>query len=240
MSTWNEEAAVFAAHWTEFTAPARHAVADALALEPGSRVLDAGCGAGRFCALAAERGAQASGIDGAPEMIAIASRTAPTADLCVGPLDRLPWPDATFDAVAGINSLQFADDPVAALREWARVTKPGGAIAICVWGPYEECELDTIETVLRDEPWPPRFYERMLDVIDDAGLTLRAHGPISVPYVAPDFETLLDAMLFEARGYDVPDAEARERLEPAAEPFKRPDGSYRLENQFRYAVSVKP
>jgi SAM-dependent methyltransferase len=237
MNLWNEEAATFAAHWSDFTAPARRVVADALELRAGRHVLDVGCGAGRFCALAATRGARASGIDGAPEMIAIASQTAPEADLCVGPLDRLPWPEATFDAVAGINSLQFADDPVVALREWARVTKPGGSVAICVWGPHEECELEALEGPLRDEPWAPRFCDRMLDVIDEAGLGLRAHGPISVPYEAPDLETLLEAMLFDARGYGVPETEARERIPPVAQPFKRPDGSYRLENQFRYAIA---
>jgi SAM-dependent methyltransferase len=239
MNLFNDEAATFAAHWSAFTAPARRVVADALRLGPGSHLLDVGCGAGHLCALAAERGAKASGIDGAPDMIAIAGRTAPRADLCVGPLDRLPWPDATFDAVAGINSLQFADDPVAALREWTRVVKPGGAVAICVWGPFEECELDTLEDVLRSEAPGPRFCERMLDVIDEAGLQLRAHGPVSVPYEAPDLETLLDAMAFDARGYGVPDAEARRRLAPAAEPFKRSDGSYRLENQFRHAIGVR-
>ncbi len=173
-------------------------------------MLDVGCGSGRFCALALERGARVSGIDGAAAMIALAGRNAPGADLCVGPLEALPWADASFDAVTSINSLQFADDPVVALREWARVTRPGGAIAICVWGPHEECELEALETPLRTEPWGPRFCERMLDVIEDAGLELRAHGPVSVPFEVPDFEALMAAMLFDARGYGVPEAEARE------------------------------
>ena len=240
MNLFNDEATTFAEHWSGFTAPAQRAVADALGLREGMRVLDVGCGAGRFCALASERGARVSGIDGAAAMIEIASATAPGADLCVGPMERLPWPEATFDAVTGFNSLQFADDPVVALREWARVTRPGGAIAICVWGPHEECELEALETPLRAEPWGPRFCERMLDVIDDAGLQLRAHGPVSVPYEAPDFEALMAAMLFDARGYGVPEAEARERIAPAAERFQRPDGSYRLENQFRYAITARP
>jgi SAM-dependent methyltransferase len=240
MNLWNDEAATFDEHWSGFSAPARVVVADALALGPGIRVLDVGCGSGRFCALASERGARVSGIDGASAMIALAGRTAPDADLCVGPLDALPWPDGTFDAVTGFNSLQFADDPTAALREWARVTRPGGAIAICVWGPREACELEVLENVLRSEPPGARFYERMLDVIDDAGLRLRAHGPVSVPFEVPDFEALMAAMRFDARGYGVPEADARERIAPAAERFKRTDGSYRLENEFRYAVSVRP
>ena len=240
MNLWNDEAATFDEHWSEFSAPARRVVADALGLGAGTRVLDVGCGSGRFCALALDRGARVSGIDGAAAMIALAGRNAPGADLCVGPLEALPWADASFDAVTSINSLQFADDPVTALREWVRVTRPGGAIAICVWGPHEECELEALETPLRTEPWGPRFCERMLDVIEDAGLELRAHGPVSVPFEVPDFEALMAAMRFDARGYGVPEAEARERIAPAAERFKRPDGAYRLENQFRYAISGRP
>ena len=240
MNLWNDEAATFDAHWSGFSAPARLAVADALGLGPGMQVLDVGCGSGRFCALAGERGARVSGIDGASAMIAIAGRTAPQADLCVGPIDALPWPDGTFDAVTGFNSLQFADDPTAALREWARVTRPGGAVAICVWGPREECELEVVEGVVRSEPPGPRFYERMLDVIDDAGLHLRAHGPVSVPFEVPDRARLELALGFEARGADLPEAEALALMVSAAEPFRRTDGSYRLENQFRYAISAKP
>jgi SAM-dependent methyltransferase len=240
MNLWNDEAATFDEHWSGFSAPARLAVAGGLGLRPGMRVLDVGCGSGRFCALATERGARVSGIDGASAMIAIARRAAPQADLCVGPLDALPWPDATFDAVTGFNALQFADDPTGALREWARVTRPGGAVAICVWGPRDACELEALEDVLRSDPPGASFYKRMLDVIDDAGLRLRAHGPVPVPFEVPGFEALMAAMRFDAQGYGVPEAEARERIAPAAERFKRPDGSYRLENQFRYAISAKP
>src|SRR4051794_2173917 len=150
MDLWNEQASTFDSHLAGLAAPAQQAVADALRLRPGLRVLDVGCGSGRFCALAHERGARVSGIDAAPAMIAIAARTAPAADFCVGPMEQLPWPDGTFDAVTGFNCLQFADDPVVGLREWARVAKPdGGTLAICVWGPPETCELDVLEDAIR-------------------------------------------------------------------------------------------
>ena len=125
-------------------------------------------------------------------------------------MEQLPWPEATFDAVTGFNSLQFADDPVVALREWVRVTRPGGAIAICVWGAARGVRARRRRG--RPAALPsrrgPRFCERMLDVIGAAGLKLRAHGPVSVPFEVPDFEALEAAMLFDARGYGVPEAEA--------------------------------
>ena len=65
MNLWNEEATTFAEHWAGLPAPAQRVVADALGLREGMRVLDVGCGSGRFCALALERGARVSGIDGA-------------------------------------------------------------------------------------------------------------------------------------------------------------------------------
>jgi SAM-dependent methyltransferase len=240
MNLWNEEAATFAEHWSGLAAPAQRAVADALGVGDRTRLLDVGCGSGHFCALAAARGARVSGIDGAPAMIAIASRTAPTADLCVGPLDRLPWGEATFDAVTGFNCLQFADDPVDGLREWARVTRPGGAIAVCVWGPREECELDLVEGVVRTEPPPARFCERLLETVEAAGLTVRAHESVQVPFEVPDRARLELALGFEARGADMPEAEALTLMVEAAEPFRRADGSYRFENTFVYALSSTP
>src|SRR3954471_19882556 len=228
MNVWNEEAATFAEHWAGMAGPAQRAVADALGISDTTRLLDVGCGSGLFCALAAGRGAQVSGIDGASAMIEIASRTAPTADLCVGPLARLPWGEARFDAVTGFNCLQFADDPAQALREWARVTRPGGTIAVCMWGPREECELDVFEAVLRTAPPSPRFCERLLETLADTGLTAHAHESVSVPYEVPDRHRLEPALAFIARGADIPEAEALALLMDAAEPFRRAGGSYRF------------
>jgi SAM-dependent methyltransferase len=238
MNVWNEEAAVFAEYWAPLAAPAQRAIADALELRTGTRVLDVGCGSGDFCALALARGAEASGIDVAPAMLEIARRQAPAADLRIGPMDALPWEDDSFDAVTGFNSLQFAEDPVATLREWARV---GGAVAACVWGPRAECEVNVVETALRTlagAPEPPaRFCERLAAVFEEAGLELLAHETVSVPFEVPGVERLLPAFLFDARAYGPDEAEAREVILTVAAPFRRRDGSYRFENAFRYALS---
>jgi SAM-dependent methyltransferase len=244
MNVWNEEAANFDEHWAGMPAPAQREIADALALREGVRVLDVGCGSGRFCALALDRGARVSGIDVAPAMLAIAGSRAPGADLCVGPMERMPWPDASFDAVTGFNSLQFAEDPVVALREWTRVARPGATIAICMWAPRQECELDVIESALRaaaGAPEPePRFCERVLDVVDEAGLGVIAHETVAVPFEVPDYARLEPALLFIARAYGLEEAQAVETIRAAAAPVRRPRGSYPLENAFRYVLSSTP
>jgi SAM-dependent methyltransferase len=238
MNVWNEEAAIFDEYWAPLAGPARNAIADRLALRAGMRVLDVGCGSGDFCALAHARGASASGIDAAPAMIEIARRRAPAADLRVGAMEALPWEDGTFDAVTSFNSLQIADDPVTTLHEWARV---GDAIAVCVWGPREECEVDVVEAALRalaGAPQPAaRLCERLTAVVEDAGLTLRAHETVSVPFEVPDQERLVLAFLFDARAYGAEERAARETIVAAAAPFRRRDGSYRFENAFRYVLS---
>lgn len=90
---------------------------------PGVAVLDCGCGAGRFVQLAAQRGAHTAGIDAARELVEIAASRSPQADLRVGDLEALPWPDTSFDVVTGFSSFQFADDHPRALAEARRVSR---------------------------------------------------------------------------------------------------------------------
>src|SRR4051794_25825538 len=108
MDVWIDEAARYAEHWAGLAGPARDAIADALELGSGVRVLDIGCGSGDFCALALERGAAVSGLDASPTMIEIAGERAPGADLHLGDMDDLPFVDNAYDALVAINSLPFS------------------------------------------------------------------------------------------------------------------------------------
>jgi ubiquinone/menaquinone biosynthesis C-methylase UbiE len=82
-----------------------------------TRLLDVGCGAGRFLQLAVERGASVAGIDATEPFIELARERVPDADLLVGEMEELPYPDEFFDVVTGFNAFQFAADPANALRE---------------------------------------------------------------------------------------------------------------------------
>src|ERR1700722_10638680 len=104
--------------------PLFEAVLDAAAVGAGTRVLDVGCGSGLALVLAACRGAVPSGLDISPSLLGVARERLPDADLRDGDMGTLPFRDAAFDAVTGVNAFQFAGDPERALREAARVTRP--------------------------------------------------------------------------------------------------------------------
>jgi ubiquinone/menaquinone biosynthesis C-methylase UbiE len=74
-------------------------------------------------------------------MVAIARERVPGADVRVGAMEALAWPDERFDVVTAINALQFAADVGGALAEAARVTCDGGLVAVSNWGPMAGREL---------------------------------------------------------------------------------------------------
>jgi len=101
------------------------------ALRPGRLALELGCGTGLFLERVARSGATLVGIDVSVDLLGRArSRTAPLANVRIleGDAHRLPFPDATFDAVYGSSILHHLD-LVAALREAKRVLKVGGRVA---------------------------------------------------------------------------------------------------------------
>jgi SAM-dependent methyltransferase len=95
------------------------AVLDAAGVGPGTRVLDVGCGSGLTLVLAARRDARPSGLDISPGLLGIARERLPDAELRDGDMESLPFGDASFDAVVGVNAFQFAGDPRRALPDRA-------------------------------------------------------------------------------------------------------------------------
>lgn len=106
-----------------------------LRLAPGQVVLDAGCGTGRALpALRAAVGAtgRVLGADLTPAMLrtAAALGRSSAAALLVADCARLPLPDGSLDAVFGAGLISHLPDPAAGLAELARVTRPGGRLAL--------------------------------------------------------------------------------------------------------------
>jgi ubiquinone/menaquinone biosynthesis C-methylase UbiE len=124
-----------------------------LPLQPGDRVLDMACGDGVYAAWLADRVGPAGtvvGVDIAPAFLDVARRNTSMSQhpeaisFQIGDINGLPFADGEFDLVWCAHSLYSLPDPLAALREMRRVTKPGGTVAIL--------ENDTLHHMLL--PWP--------------------------------------------------------------------------------------
>ncbi|MDE2227816.1 MAG: class I SAM-dependent methyltransferase [Alphaproteobacteria bacterium] len=100
----------------------------------GVRLLDAGCGDGVLVCAAAAKGAVATGIDLNPAMLAAgrmrAARTGVRATFLDGRVERLPFASGSFDVVVSVTVLCFVSDAAAAVRELARVLRPGGRLVL--------------------------------------------------------------------------------------------------------------
>ena len=106
-------------------------LAEAAGLRPGVRALELGCGTGVFLEKVAAGGASIAGIDLSSDLLArCAARMAGAASVALvrGNAERMPFPDGAFDAVYGSSILHHLDLQ-AALREVARVLRPGGRMA---------------------------------------------------------------------------------------------------------------
>lgn len=116
-----------------------HMVVERLNPAPGERYLDIACGTGRVCELAATAGSTVVGIDLAPHLIEVAKHRAEQRglriDYRVGDAEQLDVADGAFDAVSSTFGLMFAPTQEAVASELARVTRPGGRIALANWTP---------------------------------------------------------------------------------------------------------
>jgi ubiquinone/menaquinone biosynthesis C-methylase UbiE len=114
-------------------------VLERLAPQDGDRFLDLACGTGAVSERAATAGADVTGIDLAPALIDTARERAESLGLsigyAVGDAENLDVPDASFDKLSSTCGIMFAPDHEAVAGELARVTKPGGRIALANWTP---------------------------------------------------------------------------------------------------------
>ena len=157
-------------------------------LKSGLTLLDLGCGPGTITADLATRitpgrvtacEVKDSALDLARQEIARRGLT--NVDFAVGDAHALDFPDDTFDVVHAHQVLQHLEDPVVALREMRRVTKPGGLIAVrdsdyaaFTWFPQlPELDewLDLYQRVARGNGGEPDAGRRLLAWAHAAGLT---------------------------------------------------------------------
>ena len=153
----------------------RTAVRRALDLRPGQRVLDLAAGTATSSAALARTGADVVGCDFSLGMLRVGRR----ADhegvaLVAGDALRLPFADASYDAVTISFGLRNTADPDLALRELLRVTRPGGRLVVCefshpTWAPfrtvYDEYLMKALPAVARRVSSDPAAYVYLAESI---------------------------------------------------------------------------
>jgi SAM-dependent methyltransferase len=222
---------------------------DAAAVGPGTRLLDAGSGAGGASALAAGRGALVNGLDAAAALLAIARERVPDGDFQVGELEALPYGDSIFDAIVAANVVQYVTDPLTALRELRRVSATGGRVAVAVCTGPEECEQHAIIAAVQDLlPAPLGVLECPLSgpgalevLVAQAGLAIRGGAIVSCPCMYPDRETAVQAQMsagpFQAAQRLTGEQSLRATVLRALAPYETSTGAVCVCSRSRYVVA---
>jgi len=118
-----------------YSVPLAPQLADFAGVAAGQRVLDVGCGPGALTAeLVTRLGPDAvSAVDPSEPFVAAARERHPGVTVQRAAAEEMPFEDQAFDAALAQLVVHFMADPVAGLREMARVTRDGGVVAACVW-----------------------------------------------------------------------------------------------------------
>jgi SAM-dependent methyltransferase len=155
---------------------------DAAGVTVGTRLLDVGTGPGDVAARAAERGADAIGLDLARAMVSLAAEVHPGLRFIVGDAQSPPFEGASFDAIVGNFCLHHMPDRHAALVSWRRLLVPGGRLALTAW----------------DRPQANRLLGLFVDAVASVDATLpaaTARGPL-VGATDDEYHAALDAAGF--------------------------------------------
>jgi SAM-dependent methyltransferase len=241
--------------WADFqegtVRPVFEAVLERTRVGPRTRYLDAGCGSGMAAEMAAARGAEVAGVDAAEGMLAIARSRVPAGDFRRGDLEELPFANETFDVVTGFNSLQYAGNPVAALREAGRVTRRGGSVVVMTFGDPNGMEVVALLSALKPHlPPPPPGAPGPFALSDatvlrrfatDAGLEPVEVFDVDSPWIYADETAAMRGLTSTGNAVraleQLDEKVVNQAYARAIAPFRQPDGSYRATAWFRCLVA---
>lgn len=229
----------FMGRWSVPLAPE---LATFAAVGPGQRALDVGCGPGALTTELVRRvGADnVAAVDPAPGFVAAARGRHPGVRVEEAAAEELPFPDASFDVTLAQLVVHFMRDPVAGLREMARVTRAGGTVAACVWdhaggtgplGPF----WDVVRGVDPDAPDESGLAGaragHLTELFGAAGLGAVEEAPLSVTVEHESFDGWWEPFLAgvgPAGAYVAAlDDDAREQIREQCR-ARLPDGAFAL------------
>ena len=133
--TFDVDAAAYDAFMGRYSILLSPLLADLAGVEAGQRAIDVGCGTGMLTAELVDRlgASSVSAADPSEPFVAAMRDRFPEVDVQQAPAELLPYPDDAFDVALAQLVVLFMSDPGAGLAEMARVTRPGGVVAACVW-----------------------------------------------------------------------------------------------------------
>lgn len=236
---WDRAAPSYEQAWKQGLAPATAAVLNHAALRPGERVLDVACGSGLLTRAAwdavAPEGGEVVGTDISESMLAEAARRSPDCRFVRADAQKLDEsvPVGHFDAVLCGLGLMYMPDPEAALATMARCLRPGGRMAVSVWGERRTCGwaeiFPIVDSRVRSEVCPMFFRIGTGNTLDAA---LRAAGLVDVQLSHPpttihyaDADAACDAAFLSG---------------PVALAYSRFDESTRDSVRADYLASIEP
>jgi len=246
--------------------PLYEAVYDRLEVGPATSVLGLGCRSGLALLLAAGRGAEVVGLEPEAELRSLAQDRSLRV---MGDVYREMSADggdggseaggsaahpAAHSLVTAFEHLSCIADPLALVQDAARLTLPGGHVALATWGPPERCESAAVLGIarrladpLRRGPYAPFALSvpgAVEQMVARAGLRLGGGGRVLCPFAYPDLESavrgLLSMGVFDAAADYSGQRQVEKEVTEALHPYRRDDGSVRMLNVFRYTVAERP
>ncbi|BBB00464.1 hypothetical protein RVR_7537 [Actinacidiphila reveromycinica] len=166
------------------------------------------------------------------------------------PRGRTDTPARGYDVVTAFEPAAPAGELGPALAAVARGSRPGSAVVLAGWGPPERCATSRVLGIATRLAEPragaapaPRLSGRddLEDLARTAGLRPDGSGRVACPFGYPDLPSavrgLLSTGLFDAAVAATDSQQVDKELAEALHPYRRPDGSVRMENVFRYLIA---
>ncbi len=249
---WGHRATDWACFYEHYAIDVLVAIFGHMPVGPGTSMLDIACGSGLAVRLAQGMGATVSGIDASAELLSVAAARTPDADLRLGSMFELPWPDASFDAAISINGIWGGCGE--ALDEACRVLKPGAPLSISFWGEGPPLDIRSIFRPLARHS-PKRHHgsmKRLNDIaspgvaqamLESAGFVVTEQGARVSVVEWPDADVAWRAI--SSIGPSVPalrgpDADlVRREIMDSLESGRDQQGIYRLRSDHRFVIAQK-
>ena len=255
---WDLASSDYEPLWQQQLAAARTALLVAASLVEAEQVLDVACGTGLLTFEAARRvgpAGQVVGVDLSDKMIETARRM-PGTNVNFRRMDaqKLDLPAQSVDAVLCGLGLMYVADPLVALTEMLRVLRPGGRVALAVWGRRSHCGwapvFEIVETEVSTDVCPLFFNlgagNELASLCEQAGFEVFDNRRLNSTLVYADAATACDAAfvggpvaLAWSRFDEATRLRARQRYLSAIEPWRHQSG-YRIPGEFVIVAARKP